>query len=195
MSVKKLESGKYVVVDWCDRCGGQKYFKEYSTTYEGVCFKCRGNGWVKRGRSEFDYARDAQAHEDKLDKAEQKRHAKREAEFEANRERYEAQAAEMARQEAEAEAQRLAECAEYQWLDAQVGESVEIVGKVVAVAEFESKWGSCRVVKAEVDPKKLVVWFSSAKWAWDVEVGEYVCRVAMVKSFDVYEGKKQTVVK
>ena len=186
-TVKKTNSGFRRA---CGRCAGTGFLAHYANVWNGTCFKCDGVGAL--GKS-FATAEECQAHLVKLELAREKREAKREAErlaeLEADRPRREAE-------EAKREAERIAheaELAQWKHLSAELGESVTVTGVVSVAVTIDTQWGSSRLIVIESAQREAIKLFTTAEWAWDVQSDEALTVTGVVKSFDNYDGKPQTV--
>lgn len=162
----------------CPKCNGRGIMREFAATYDGVCFKCNG-ATVIRVR---DYTEAEQAKIDarKAKKAEAQAQKIRE-EFALSREA-----------DAEMIQARQIQAAAFKFIDANVGDDVELEGTVSYTRTVETKYGTSLLVVVRVDFEHEVKMFTTANWAWSVSRGERVSIRGAVKSFDEYEGKKAT---
>ena len=164
-TVKKTNSGFRRA---CGRCAGTGFLAHYANVWNGTCFKCDGVGAL--GKS-FATAEECQAHLVKLELAREKREAKREAERIAHE----------------------AELAQWKHLSAELGESVTVTGVVSVAVTIDTQWGSSRLIVIESAQREAIKLFTTAEWAWDVQSDEALTVTGVVKSFDNYDGKPQTV--
>lgn len=167
----------------CSRCNGTGV-TDYVWVDGGVCYKCGG---AKTLSGPFSQEQLDKKHKD-WEARQRRAEAKREAEAEATRAKYEAEAAEREAREA---AHREANAA-YKTLDAQVGDKVQVSGRVVTAVSFDGFYGVNRLVVVEDDAKHQVKMFTTAGWAWDVESGDKVVVAATVKGFSEFNGMAQT---
>jgi hypothetical protein len=176
----------------CGKCSGDGIYWRQVPTAHGytsipdVCFPCNGTGAVGKVFPTIEAFDKARAN---AEKAQARRDAKREAEWEAGREDREAR---KAAQEL-AIAQAAAELTEWKYLDAQIDDTVTITGTVTTAVEIETRFGYSRLIVVETDSKEAVKMFTTAAWAWEVERDAVVTIQGNVKSFDEYEGKAQTM--
>ena len=174
----------------CDRCGGSGRVDQWRYVADGVCFRCHGEGAL--GAS-FATPEALEAHlatlARKRDQREAKREADRVAQWEAERPQREAE-------EAQREADRVAheaELAQWKHLEAQLGDSVTVSGVVAVATTIDTQYGSSRLIVVESAQREAVKLFTTAEWSWSVESGEALTVTGVVKSFDNYDGKPQTV--
>lgn len=179
----------------CWKCGGSGFLHYYSHYAEGECFPCRGSG-AERGKFyESPEALDA-ALTKRAKAAERKaakkaaRQAERAAQWEAERAEREAKAAE---ERAAREAELAAKAAEYSYLDAAIGDAVEVAGVVTVASTVETQFGSSVLIVLETPAKQLVKLFTSATWAREVEREQELAVRGTVKSFDSFQQHPQTV--
>jgi hypothetical protein len=176
----------------CGKCSGDGiYWRQVPTahgydTIADVCFPCNGTGAVGKVFPTVEAFDKARAN---ADKAQARRDAKREAEWEAGREDREALKADAERSIAEA----AAELTTWNYLDARIDDTVTITGTVATAVEIETRFGYSRLIVVETDNKEAVKMFTTASWAWEVERDAVVTITGNVKSFDEYEGKAQTM--
>lgn len=185
--IKKTEEGYRKA---CGRCGGSGYIAEFAHVFNGECYKCLGVGATGKA---FETAEKLTAHLAKLELAREKREAKREAERLA---KWEAGRAQREAEEAQREAERIAyeaELAQWKHLSAQLGESVTVEGVVTTAVTIDTQFGASRLIVVETAEREAVKLFTSAQWSWETERDQTVTISGLVKSFDEYQGKPQTV--
>lgn len=164
----------------CGRCAGSGTFAwaTFQGPAFGDCFKCNGTGLVKvRVFSD--------EHRAKLDAQKEKRDAKRAAEIRA------AYALEV-EAKAEMETLRAIQNESFKFIDANVGDAVEVDGIVSAIVPIETKFGESLLVVIRVDFEHEVKTFTSANWAYSANVGDKVTARGTVKALDEYKGRKAT---
>jgi hypothetical protein len=189
--VQPLPSNPGIWKRQCFKCGGTG--EVWAThVFNGVCFRCAGSGV---GGKSFPSLEAATNHMQGLRKAAVARQEKKDAERAAKIAEWEAHAAEEARIASEEAMKRAEALAQYQWLPAEVGEKVEIVGKVKMIRYIAGEWNrsSTRLVVVEM-PGFEVKFFSGAAWVWDIEEGQEISFSAAVKAHEEFNGKKATQV-
>jgi hypothetical protein len=175
----------------CGKCAGDGIYWRQVPTAHGytsiadVCFPCDGTGAVGKVFPTVEAFDKARAN---AEKAQARRDAKRDAEWEAGREQREARQAEAELRIAEA----AAELTTWKYLDARMNDTVTITGTVTTAVEIETRFGYTRLIVVETEDKEAVKMFTTAGWAWETERDAVVTIQGNVKSFDEYEGKAQT---
>lgn len=164
----------------CGRCAGSGtyYWATFQGHDSGDCFKCNGTGLVKvRVFSD--------EHRAKLDAQKAKRDAKKAEET---------RLAFAIETEAHAEmlALRAIQNDSFKFIDANIGDAVEVEGVISAIAEIETKFGSSLLVVIRVDFEHEIKTFTSANWAYSANVGDKVTARGTVKALDEYKGRKAT---
>lgn len=164
----------------CGRCSGSGIF--YWATFQGhdsgECFKCAGSGLISVRTF-------TPEHRAKLDAQKAKRDAKKAQEareafaFETER------AAEMA-------TLREVQNSSFDFIAGEVGETVEVEGKVAFQKVIDSQYGSSLLMIVRVDFEHEVKMFTTANWAWATNVGDSVRIRGTIKAQDIYEGRKAT---
>ena len=175
----------------CWKCDGTGiYWRKIMTAsgpsaVEDVCFPCQGAGYKGKlfsSSAEIDKAIAAS------ERARQRREEKAQAEWEANREEREAQA----EADAKARAEYEAELAKWTTLAGNVGDKVEVTGRVAVAKTVETQFGSSRLIVIETSEYQAVKLFTSAQWSWDVEREQTITVSGAIKSFGEYDGVLQT---
>ena len=175
----------------CGKCAGDGIYWRQVPTAHGytsiadVCFPCDGTGAVGKVFPTVEAFDKARAN---AEKAQARRDAKRDAEWEAGREAREARQAEAELRITEA----AAELTTWKYLDARMNDTVTITGTVTTAVEIETRFGYTRLIVVETEDKEAVKMFTTAGWAWETERDAVVTIQGNVKSFDEYEGKAQT---
>lgn len=164
----------------CGRCNGSGtyYWATFQGHDSGDCFKCNGTGLVKvRVFSD--------EHRAKLDAQKAKRDAKKAEET---------RLAFAIEKEANAEMETLRSIQNdaFKYINANVGDSVEVDGEISAIIPIETKFGSSLLVVIRVDFEHEIKTFTSANWAYSANVGDKVTARGTVKSLDEYKGRKAT---
>lgn len=190
LEVVKFESGKFAPA--CERCRGNGHIAALAFIHDGVCFKCYGRGYQEKffenEEAVKEFCKKKSVRIAKKRAKEEAEQAKNRAEWEAVREAGEAE-------EQRVQAEREAEKAKFSYIEAQVGEIVEFSGEVKAVVRIDGHYGVSLMIVVQSDQNQQFKFFSTAKWVWEVEVGEQVQVSAEVKDFSEYQGIKQNVVK
>ena len=174
----------------CTRCSGRGWMEEHRDVNEGRCFACDtvGDKGISYTADEcHERARRLMASRDRYE-------AKKEAERLAYiAEHADELAAEAAAREAGEQA-RLAELELWQHVDAEMGEKVTVTGTVTNLLDVETPFGySLLIVIEDAERHVEVKAFTTAAWAYDAEVGQQYVVAGFVKGFDVYEGRKSTL--
>lgn len=190
MAMVKFKSGRYA--RYCQKCqgtGNVEYFRYHD---DGVCYDCSGDGyWGQVFENEESVKVYCQKKAVRMAKAEAKQEAeqvKRMAEWEAGR-------AEREAEEQRVQAEREAEIAKFSYIEASVGEIVEFSGEVKASVKIDGNYGWQMLMVVENDQHQQFKFYSTAKWVWDVEVGDKVSVKAEFSGFSEYQGIKQNNVK
>lgn len=164
----------------CGRCAGSGtyYWATFQGADSGDCFKCSGTGLVSVRSF-------TPEHRAKLDAQKAKRDAKKAQEareaFAFEKERH-----------AEMVALREIQNSAFDFIAGEVGEVVEVEGKVAFQKVIESQFGSSLLVIVRVDFEHEVKMFTSARWAYEANVGDEVRIRGAIKAQDIYEGRKAT---
>lgn len=190
MAFIKVRSGFIIA---CTKCAGSGYLEHYAYESEGMCFKCSGRG-ASLNAKVYATVADAENHLAKLEKARLAREAKRQAKQEAERiarmpEILAAEAERLAR-EAKLVAQREAQ----EYLQGNIGEVVSFSGVVLASFSVDTKFGSSVLTKVQAG-NAIVKFFSTAKFAFDLNEGDTVSLMGEIAGRDLYQGDKETLVK
>jgi len=175
----------------CWKCGGTGIYWLRTVTANGVrptqavCFPCNGTGHAKKIFSSVEEIQKADARNEAAKMArEEKEIAKREA--------MKAQLlAEEAKRE-EARKQLQAENESWVYLDANTGDKVTVTGTVSVAKTIDTQYGASNLIVIETENKEAVKLFTTAQWAWDVDANQTITVTGTVKSFDEYEGRRQT---
>lgn len=190
LAVIKLTSGKFAPV--CQKCQGEGVIQHYAYHDDGICYDCSGDGFKQKFFADEEavkkFCKQKSVRLAKKRAKEEAEYAVRLAEFEASREAREAE-------EKRVQAEREAELAKFSYIEAPVGSIVEFNGEVKALVKIDGQYGWSLMVVVENDQNQQFKFFSTAKWVWEVEVGEQVQVRAEVKDFSEYQGIKQNVVK
>lgn len=75
----------------------------------------------------------------------------------------------------------------------EVGDVVTVTGGVKVAMVIDGKFGSSMMIVLSDDVMLTVKFYTTAKWAWEVERGDVLTVTGTVKKLDEYEGTKQTV--
>jgi hypothetical protein len=75
-----------------------------------------------------------------------------------------------------------------------VGEKMTVTGTVKVAKAIDTEYGLSRLLIVADADGNLVKAFTTAKFVWDVEVGDELTLTVTVKAHEVYEGVKQTVI-
>lgn len=187
----KLPSGDFA--RQCGKCAGTGLYDAPTYVTDGrgrpFCFDCVGAGFTGKVHATLE---DASKHATSLRKAQERRNAKRQA---AAKERFERTKAEFEAEEAKRQAEAAAKAeakAKFQHFGT-VGEKTEVTGEVVVLKSIETQFGTSRLVILKVDEVTEVKMFTSAGWTWEVAVGDTVTLTAWVKSHDVWDDQKTTM--
>lgn len=175
----------------CWKCGGSGFLHYYSHYAEGECFPCRGSGAERAKFYESPEALDAALN--KRAKAAERKAAKEAARQAEASAKYAAERAEREAAAAQREAELAAKAAEYSYLDAAIGDAVEVAGVVTVASTVETQFGSSVLIVLETPAKQLVKLFTSATWAREVEREQELAVRGTVKSFDSFQQHPQTV--
>lgn len=182
----------------CFKCNGSGYIAAFGYYDDGVCFSCSGRGY-KEGAKFFATEAALVEHIEKAAKrseASRKSRAKKEeAERLVRLAEWEAGAAERDAKEAAAAAEREAAYGKQVHLDGQVGEVVAFGGVVKFTKSFDGNYGPSLLVVVQQPSGSEVKFYSTAKFAWELNSGDEVSLVAEITGFGEYEGTKQTSVK
>ena len=167
----------------CDKCSGSGIYWRQVQSASGpvaaqdVCYRCDGS--QKEPKAKWITKQEVDSHAVKRQKAQEKREAKREAEW----------AARAAKEPVEEPP-----AVEYRYVNAAVGDKIEIAGKVTAAVTIDGYYGPSRLVVIETDGHEIVKTFTSAAWAYEVERDQDIVIAATVKDFGYYQGQPETVV-
>ena len=104
-----------------------------------------------------------------------------------------AKAAQIAADEAKAEAERQ-ELAKLHHVEAKVGDAIELTGTVTMATTVETQFGKSRLVVIKTDDYQVAKMFTTAEWAWGVDFDKVITIKGTVKSHDDYEGTPQTMI-
>lgn len=197
MTIFESRAGRFFIGQTCYKCSGtgKVDIRISRGNEDSICFGCKGRGIDVRGKSTFATREEALAHEAKLDAAAAKRDAKAKAEWEAGEAEREANAAAYRAARAIEEAEAAAEAASWSYLDGHIDDFVEVKGIVERAISFDGKFGASRLIVIQTPAKQLVTMFSTAKFAWAAEEGMELAVSGFISSFDVRDGKKQTVIR
>jgi len=188
-------AGGYARLCW--KCGGNGiYWKRLpASIYTDAsavaedCFPCQGTGYKGKMFSSFEEIDKAIAVSERARKRrEEKAQAEQAAQWEANREEREAQA----EADAKARAEHEAELAKWTTLAGNVGDKVEVTGRVAVAKTVETQFGSSRLIVIETPEYQAVKLFTSAQWSWDVEREQTITVSGTIKSFGEYDDIPQT---
>lgn len=79
-----------------------------------------------------------------------------------------------------------------QWIGA-VGEKITVEGKIIQAMTIDGTYGASRLVVVSVGDGDRVKMFTSAGWAWDIDIDDTVHLIGTVKNHDEYQGRKETI--
>lgn len=171
----------------CGRCGGQGRIPSYGHVEGGICFKCNGSplGAIADIASLKEKA-------ERLRIAQEKREAKRMAEWEKKEAERKAREAKW---QAEKDAAREARASQSKHLEAEVGQRTEVTGTVVLARRIEGDvYGDKMLIILDCGDGVTVKTFSTSAWVWNVDRGDVVTVKATVKEHGEYKGEKSTMV-
>ncbi len=181
----------------CVKCQGTGYIAGFAYHDEGVCYTCSGLGAKQNAKAFADEAAVLDWYT-KSEKRRAARHAKeaaaREAAWEAGREAREADIAARAAAEEAARLEAEARLAASTYLEGEIGERVGFTGTVKLVKSIEGHYGHSLLVIVAVGTGE-VKFFTTAKFAYDLEEGQEVSLTGEIAGWDTYGDVKQTSVK
>lgn len=181
----------------CRKCSGSGIYVSYSTVnhekyqrHEGVCFRCDGKGIEPRAKW---FATEAElvAHYGKL---EAQNEAKYQKDLAARQAASALEAAGLLEAEKRREQERQAAFDAQEYVAGEFGEIVNVGGVVLASFSVDTSYGVSRLVKIQAG-NAIVKFFSSAKFAFDIEEGDEVQVYGELVSREVYQGNKETTIK
>jgi hypothetical protein len=176
-------NGRYAIP--CGKCSGSGIYWRNVPSASGViavpdvCYRCQGG--QKEPNAKWITEQEVDAHANQRQKAQQKREAKRAAEWAAKC----------------AEPQKVVDetpAVKYRYVNAAVGDQIQVAGKVTAAVTIDGFYGPTRLVVIESPEHEIVKTFTNAAWAYDVERDQDIVIAATVKSFGYYQGQPETVV-
>ena len=162
----------------CTKCAGRGVMQEFAATYDGVCFKCNGAKVIR-----------VRVYTPEEEAKREARRAKRDA-LQADKIRE--QHAFYVERQAELNTMRDVANSSLAYLDASIGDTVQLDGTVTFMKPVDTQYGTSLLMKIRVDFEHEVKAFTSAQWAWSANTGDRVTVTGIVKSFDEYEGRKST---
>lgn len=178
-----------VFIRLCKQCHGSGEYSFNHLTGDSHCYRCLGRGYTGKAFATVEEAEKACiAYEKAAERREAKREAERLAKWETGAER---RAAEQAQHEA-----YLAELASWKHLDAAHGDVVTFSGSISKLYTFQNNFGGdTTIVVIDTPDKEQVKMFTSARWVYDVNLGDVVTVTGIVSEFGEYEGRAQTTIK
>lgn len=178
----------------CDAAACENGYTPYVWNYEGMCFKCEGKGYV--GKVYPDFASIKKVAIERLKNREayaRKRDAKEAVERAARAEEAAIAAAEHEAKVAQVEAEKAS------WVYADVMNDVgwAFSGVVTDIIEFDNNFGGSSVFVGVDDKANMVKYgfYSTAKFAFNLEKGDNVSLVGIVSNKQERDGYKRTMLK
>lgn len=194
--IRHLGNGHVVAA--CGKCQGTGYIPAFGYHDSGVCYDCQGVGHRAKSKVhasegamvEYLVAK-AEADERKRTKAEAAAEAKWLAEAPAR------EAKRLADEAAEAQAklERETKLASQSHLDGAFGERVAFSGVVTLSRQIDGHYGPSVLTVVKQADGSEVKFFSTAKFAWALEVDDEVSLTGEIAGWDTYGDAKQTTVK
>jgi hypothetical protein len=175
----------------CPRClDGSGTLEQHSNVFGGVCFACDGRALgtlVKGGKAEI--AKIVARREYQRVRTEAKRLARVTARADEACRRWQEQIDQW-----HAEAIEIDKARDTQRWAAPVGQGVEVAGTVRVAMRVDTMYGSTCLIVIDSGDGVVVKVFSSSKAARALERGQAVLVAGQVKSHEIYQDVKQTVV-
>jgi len=181
----QLNNGTYQ--ETCNRCSGTGIYwlkDALSRPYPGECYKCGGAKTLGPTYT----ANQIHTMAERRAKAQTRRDAKRQTQWENNAATRQAQ--QLAEQTRQTEIQN--EKAKWEWLDGEIGETQKLTITIDRNITVESQYGTSNLLLATIDPTHKIKIFTAANWSNNAEPGETYTITAKIKSHDEYQGEKIT---